>query len=71
MAVRYSITEILEKASGMKSTKDKVAALREHDNAPLRIVLKYTYDNTIEFLIPNTPPPWNPNEYEFDVFFVR
>jgi hypothetical protein len=64
MAVRISITEILEKAGGMKAAKDKVAALREHDNAALRILLKYTYDDSIEFLVPDTPPPWNPNEYE-------
>ena len=64
MAVRFSITEILEKAGSQKSVKQKVAALQEHDNPALRIVLKYTYDNSIEFLVPNTPPPWNPNEYE-------
>lgn len=64
MAVRISITEILEKAGGMKAAKDKVAALREHDNSALRILLKYTYDNSIEFLVPDTPPPWTPNEYE-------
>jgi len=64
MAVRISITEILEKAGAMKSTKDKIAALREHDNSALRILLKYTYDSSIEFLVPNTPPPWTPNEYE-------
>jgi hypothetical protein len=27
-------------------------------------VLKYTYDSAIEFLIPDTPPPWEKNEYE-------
>lgn len=64
MAVRISITEILEKAAGMKAAKDKVAALREHDNSALRILLKYTYDDSIEFLVPDTPPPWTPNEYE-------
>lgn len=64
MAVRHSITEILTAAGAEKSVKQKVAKLQQHDNAALRIVLKYTYDNTIEFLVPDTPPPWTKNEYE-------
>lgn len=64
MAVRISITEILQQAGAEKAAKNKVATLQKHDNPALRIVLKYTYDNTIKFLIPDTPPPWNPNEFE-------
>lgn len=64
MAVRISITEIISKASELKTVKEKVQWLQQNDNPALRIVLKYTYDNTIKFLIPDTPPPWKKNEYE-------
>jgi hypothetical protein len=64
MAVRISITEIIQGAAAKKTTEEKIDFLRRNDSPPLRIVLKYTYDNTIEFLIPDTPPPWEKNEYE-------
>lgn len=64
MAVKISITEIISKTSELKSVAEKVEWLRKNDNPALRIVLKYTYDNTIKFLIPDTPPPWNKNEFE-------
>ena len=64
MAVRISITEVIQGAAAKKTTEEKIDFLRKNDSPPLRIVLKYTYDNTIEFLIPNTPPPWEKNEYE-------
>jgi hypothetical protein len=64
MAVRISITEIIQGAAAKKTTEEKIDYLRRNDSPPLRIVLKYTYDNAIEFLIPDTPPPWEKNEYE-------
>ena len=64
MAVRISISEIINKLPEFKKTEEKVDWLRKNDNPALRIILKYTYDNTIEFLIPDTAPPWNKNEFE-------
>jgi hypothetical protein len=64
MAVRISITEIIQGAAAKKTIEEKIDFLRRNDSPPLRIVLKYTYDNAIEFLIPDTPPPWEKNEYE-------
>jgi hypothetical protein len=64
MAVRISITEIIQGAAEKKTIEEKIDFLRRNDSPPLRIVLKYTYDNAIEFLIPDTPPPWEKNEYE-------
>lgn len=64
MAVRISISEIINKLPEFKKTQEKVDWLRKNDNPALRIILKYTYDNTIEFLIPDTAPPWNKNEFE-------
>lgn len=64
MAVRISISEIIEKAQALSTKDEKVAWLKKNDNPALRIVLKYTYDSKIQFLIPNTPPPWKKNEFE-------
>lgn len=64
MAVRISITEIIQGAAAKKTTEEKIDFLRRNDSPALRIVLQYTYDSTIEFIIPNTPPPWEKNEYE-------
>jgi hypothetical protein len=64
MAVKISITEIINKATELKSVKEKVEWLKKNDNPALRIVLQYTYDNSIKFLIPDTPPPWDKNEFE-------
>lgn len=64
MAVRISISEIINKAPEFKTVQEKVDWLRKHDNPALRVVLKYTYDNSIKFLVPDTPPPWKKNEFE-------
>lgn len=64
MAVRISITEIIQGAGSKKTTKEKVDFLQANDNVPLRTVLSYTYDKSIEFLIPDTAPPWTENNYE-------
>jgi len=61
--MRLSIAEIVNKAAELKTEKERVEWLKQHDNPALRTVLKYTYDPTIEFLIPDTPPPWKKNGY--------
>lgn len=64
MAVRISISEIINKAPEFKTTQEKVEWLQKNDNVALRTILKYTYDKSVEFLVPDTPPPWKKNEYE-------
>jgi hypothetical protein len=59
----HSLSEIVTKATEIKTKEEKIAWLRMHDCAPLRTVLKYMYDSKVEFLIPNTPPPWKKNGY--------
>jgi hypothetical protein len=58
-----SLSEILNKACELKTNEEKITWLRENDSIPLRTVLKYMYDPSVEFLIPNTPPPWKKNSY--------
>lgn len=62
--MRLSISEIVEKAIKAKDKEAKIAVLKEYDCAPLRTVLKNMYDKeNVEFLIPDTPPPWKKNDY--------
>ena len=62
--IRYSMSEILSELPSMKKKADKVAYLQKNDTIPFRNVLRLIYDEDIEFLLPDTPPPWKPNEFE-------
>lgn len=61
--IRLSISEIVNKVSELKTKEEKIAWLRKNDNIPLRIVLRLMYDENVEFLIPNTAPPWKKNAF--------
>jgi len=63
MAIKLSISEIVTKCSEFKSKKEKIEWLQKNDAVPLRTVLRLIYDQDIEFLIPDTPPPWKKNNY--------
>lgn len=58
-----SLSEIINKACDLQTKEEKIEWLRKHDSIPLRTILKNTYDKSVEFLIPNTPPPWKKNGY--------
>jgi hypothetical protein len=59
----YSISEIINKATELKTKDEKVEFLRKNSSVPLKTILKYMYDTNVEFLIPNTTPPWKKNAY--------
>lgn len=58
-----SLSEIVNKACDLKTKEEKVEWLKRNESIPLKTILKYTYDSTVEFLIPSTPPPWKKNNY--------
>jgi hypothetical protein len=59
----HSLSEIINKAAEKKTKEEKISWLRAHDSTPLKTILKYMYDPTIKFLIPDTAPPWKKNGY--------
>ena len=61
MARRLPISEIVKKAGALKSKPQKVKWLQDNDSVPLRIILRLWYDENIEFLVPDTPPPYKEN----------
>jgi hypothetical protein len=61
--MKLSIAEVVNKATELKTVDEKVEWLRKYDSGALRTVLKYMYDKNVEFLIPDTAPPWKKNQY--------
>ena len=69
---RDAISKILTKAGKEKTVKNKIAVLAENDSVPLRTILRLIYDDTIEYLVPDTPPPFKENELnDLDTLLYR
>jgi len=63
--MKLSISEIIAKCAEFNTADEKVEWLKEHDSMPLKMVLQATYDKErVEWLLPNTAPPWKKNEFE-------
>jgi hypothetical protein len=63
--IKYSLSEIVEKAKRMRYKKEKISWLRENDSVALRKILQYMYDKkNIQFLLPDAEPPYNPSKFE-------
>ena len=61
--MRLSISEIINKAETFDKPDEQIQWLKKNANPALRLILKYWYDPTIVFLIPDTAPPWKKNDY--------
>jgi len=61
--MKYSISEILERAAAGDKVNGKAALLQKYDNPTLRKILKYTYSEKITFnSLPKGEPPYKPSE---------
>ena len=70
--LRVAIADVINTAAKEKSVKGKVEHLQKHDTVPLRQVLRLIYDEDIEFLLPDTPPPFKENELvDLDTMLYR
>jgi hypothetical protein len=69
---RDAISKILTSAGKEKTVKKKISVLLENDSVPLRTILRLIYDDDIEFLVPDTPPPFKENEInDLDTLLYR
>ncbi len=59
--MRLSIAEIVKATVEAKTKEEKITVLRNNNSTQLRMIMRYTYDPAIEFVVPNTRPPWNKN----------
>lgn len=61
--MKYSISEILERAVAGDKVNGKAALLQKYDNPTLRKILKYTFSEKITFdQLPKGEPPYTPND---------
>lgn len=58
--MRKAIHEILAEVRGAPDRETKIAVLRANDSYPLRVVLRYAYDDAVRWLLPEGTPPYNP-----------
>lgn len=63
---KLALSSIIDEVSKKKTKTEKIEWLKQNDSLQLRQILRLTYDTSIEFLIPDTPPPWKKNEL-FDI----
>ena len=56
------ISEVLDKVSKMKSKKEKVDLLSQHDHQSLRMVIKSSFDPKIEWALPAGDVPFTRND---------
>jgi len=61
MNLKQSIAEIINDAAKTKDVADKVTTLQAGDAPALRTILRLIYDKEINFLIPDSAPPFKPN----------
>lgn len=61
--MRLGIFQILEQASQLKGTEEKVAFLRNNDSGALRAILKYALDPSVVWDLPEGDPPFKPCPY--------
>ena len=62
MANNKSLHEIFEEVGSKTKISDKVSILQEHESNGLKAILRGAYDSRIEWTVPNTPPPYTPND---------
>lgn len=60
--LKESIADILNAAGKIKGVKGKVEHLQQFDVIPLRAILRLIYDESIEFLVPDSRPPFKEND---------
>ena len=55
-------SEVLEKVSKLKTKKQKVSHLKDHNTDALRMVLKTSFDPKVIWMLPEGPVPYKKNE---------
>ena len=56
------IYEVIEKVAQAKTNKEKIELLHKNNSIGLRNILKITYDKNVKWLIPESKPPYEPND---------
>jgi len=62
--MKIGIAELLKKVSEEKSKNARVKMLRENASFPLKILLQYTFDPNIKWLLPEGKAPYKKSNLE-------
>ena len=65
--MKLGIAEILDLVKKEKAQANKVKILQEHDHPVLRNLLKITYHQDSEWLLPRTNPPYKAMDKTMDL----
>lgn len=63
-AKRLEVYEVLEKVTKAKTKKERVEILKANEAISLRDVLRGTFDESIQWNLPEGEPPYTPNKPE-------
>jgi len=70
--MEQSFHEIFEEVSKESAIGKKVAILQDNDSQGLQVFLRCVYDDTVSWLVPDTTPPYEPNDApEWDLADMR
>lgn len=58
--IKLNVYEVIDKAAAASSRADKIKILQQNDSWALKDVLRATYDESIEWLLPGGKPPYEP-----------
>jgi len=61
--MRLALFQVLQQTSEQSGAAAKVEFLRQHEGAPLKVLLKYALDPNIEWDLPDSEPPYKPCPY--------
>ena len=64
--MKKGIGEIIKEVKDAKSVGEKIRILQREDNRELRGILELTYDNRLNWALPEGNPPYKPLDKSFD-----
>jgi len=70
--IRDAVCDVVDGARKQKTVKEKVAFLQKYESIPLKGVLRLIYDEDIEFMVPDSKPPYKENNLvDLDTMLYR
>lgn len=61
---KLGISEILDLASKQKTTQEKIDVLHKYNSPVLQMILRYTFEPTVVWDLPEGTPPYTPSPYD-------
>ena len=61
--MKKSLYEVLETCSRGKTLDERVELLQKNASTSLHTLLKYAFDPSLKFLLPETNPPYKPTDF--------